>query len=174
MSKFDPISYAELKALAAQLAAASSAINTNVDAAETAMLNSNSAQTTEVNNNTNAARDNTNGVTNAARDNVKAHVSAVVAGIPASGVKNVQHVVGTNANWTSGNDGVGANYYLDVPISAVNTAKAFIIPIRPTYTAATGYALPLAYRFLNGSTVRCLSFGNATQPGAYAFQVVEN
>ena len=74
MSNFDPVNYAELKALAAQLTAAIASINGNVDAAKTAMVNSNTAQTTTVNTATNAARDNVNGTAASYYSCLVAHV----------------------------------------------------------------------------------------------------
>jgi hypothetical protein len=161
--------YGELRAVASQVA--TSIANIAAVKADIATARGEAtANRDSVNGNTNTARDNINAVTNAARDNVKAHVSAALAGV--GGIKYVQHAVGTNANWAYGDDGTGTNRYLDVPISAVNPAKTFIIPVRVTWMGGAG-VVPMAYRLINASTVRCLAYGNASNPGAYAFCVVE-
>ncbi|MCD2166826.1 hypothetical protein [Comamonas koreensis] len=161
--------YGELRAVATQVATAIANIAA-VKADIATARGEATANRDSINGNTNAARDNINAVTNAARDNVKAHVSAAVAGV--GGIRNVQHAVGTNANWTNGDEGTGTARYLDVPISAVNPAKTFIIPIRTVWMGGAG-PVPMSYRLINASTVRCLAYSNGNNPGAYGFCVVE-
>lgn len=161
--------YGELRAVATQVA--TSIANIAAVKADIATARGEAtANRDSVNGNTNAARDNINAVTNAARDNVKAHVSAAVAGV--GGIKNVQHVVGTYSAWASGDGGGGSARYLDIAISAVNTAKTFIVPVRTTWQGGAGLAT-MSYRLMNATTVRCLAFDNGNNPGAYAFCVVE-
>ena len=127
---------------------------------------------TGINSNTNTARDNINTTTNAARDNVKAHVTAAVGGVSAVAIKSVQNVVVTG-NFVNANGGSGSNSYLDINISAVNPAKAFVAYGRPTVGTSTQFQA--IYRIISATVVRCEAYGGGGGNGAVvAFTVVES
>lgn len=121
-----------------------------------------------------SARDIVNTTTNNARDNVKAHVTAAVGAISSSAIKNVYTVFPT-ARTVAGNGGTGGIAYADIPIAAVNTAKALILGVRTVYgSSAVSY---LTYRFINATTVRAeASYGSGLGGGVdivWGFTVVE-
>ena len=170
MSNFDPVNYAELKALAAQLTAAIASINGNVDAAKTAMVNSNTAQTTTVNTATNAARDNVNGTAASYYNGLVAHVTNTAAAYDRA-VRSIQTVINAGSTtYTSGSGGLGGTSYSDFAISAVNPAKTFVLPIKST-GGANGATL--MYRLISGSAVRWEQFGYGGGPSGYGCIVVE-
>jgi len=153
--------YGELRALADQVATSIA----NIAAARAEAT----ANRDSINSNTNTARDNINAVTNAARDNVKSHVSAAVGAIPSSAIKAIYNLSPT-VTIVAGNGGTGGAFYADVPINAVNLAKAFIVPQRSVVNF-NGIAV-LTYRFISSTVVRFeLTSGSGSASAGQAWYI---
>lgn len=91
------------------------------------------------------------------------------------GIKNVQTIIGSVANWPAGGQGgTGTGHYLDVVINAVDMNKACV---RPVYDVSSNGSIQMSmgYRLISSTVVRCEShhFNNATSPVWYGFVVEE-
>ena len=98
---------------------------------------------------------------------------STVSQFGAGGIKPVQRFNGSGT-WNAGAAAGTSGLYLDVPINQVNAAKTRVVPNRTAFSGADGNPHPINY-FLHagGNMVRCVSFENATQPGWYAFELLE-
>ena len=101
---------------------------------------------------------------------------ATLNSLLAGGVKRVQHVSGSGT-WVNTGLTDGANSMLDVPITAVDINKAYVVPLHTANPGGANGLYPIAYRLLNATTVRCLTYGGTTAhqlAGRYMFEVVES
>lgn len=90
------------------------------------------------------------------------------------GIKSIQRIA-NNATWVGGSvTTTGTVLYFDVPIGQVVASKSIIVPNREIFQGADNNLHPIKY-FIHaaGNMVRCLAMQNATQPGFYAFEVLE-